>query len=394
MFQESHLLKENFLGNETMEIKPAHANALFDVIESHTPECSLGENYRAWLIASMQQIRADFNRSADTHLQKFNLHAYDNVHIYLKDESSHPTGSLKHRLARSLILYGLCNGKIGPNTYLIEASSGSTAVSEAYFAQLLKLPFIAVVPKETSSEKLIQIARYGGKTLQVDAEDIYKEAQRLATELGGYYLDQFTNAERATDWRSNNNIAESLFQQMENETHSSPDWIVIGAGTGGTSATLGRYVRYQAHNFGHTRVCVADPENSAFFDGYRNKNPHHQVHLRSQIEGVGRPRIEPSFISNVVDRMLKVPDQLSFAAIWWIREKTGQAYGPSTGLNICGTLFLAQEMAAKEKSGSIVTLICDSGERYMDTCYSRKWLVSRGIDIDKELTTLKLALAQ
>ena len=76
------------------------------------------------------------------------------------------------------------------------------------------------------------------------------------SETGGHYLDQFTNAERATDWRGNNNIAESIFEQMGQEPHPIPDWIVVGAGTGGTSATIGRYIRYRRHA---TRLCVVDP---------------------------------------------------------------------------------------------------------------------------------------
>ena len=94
---------------------------------------------------------------------------------------------------------------------------------------------------------------------------MYAEAQRLADETGGHYLDQFTNAERATDWRGNNNIAESIFAQMRDEPHPIPAWIVVGAGTGGTSATIGRYIRYRRHD---TRLCVVDPENSAFFASY------------------------------------------------------------------------------------------------------------------------------
>ena len=81
-------------------------------------------------------------------------------------------------------------------------------------------------------------------------------------------MDQFTHAERATDWRGNNNIAESIFEQMASEPHPLPAWIVVGAGTGGTSATIGRYVRYRRHA---TRLCVVDPENSAFFDGWANR---------------------------------------------------------------------------------------------------------------------------
>ncbi|HWU73513.1 MAG TPA: pyridoxal-phosphate dependent enzyme, partial [Sphingomonas sp.] len=109
---------------------------------------------RAWADEAVRLIEADYNRSADTHLIPIPLPRFPGVQLYLKDESSHPTGSLKHRLARSLFLYALCNGRIGPDTTIVEASSGSTAVSEAYFARMLGLDFIAVVPRGTSAEKI------------------------------------------------------------------------------------------------------------------------------------------------------------------------------------------------------------------------------------------------
>ena len=93
--------------------------------------------YRAWLKDAVRKVQADANRSADTHLLLFPLPEEWGIDLYLKDESTHPTGSLKHRLARSLFLYGLCNGWIRPGRPVIEASSGSTAVSEAYFAGLI-----------------------------------------------------------------------------------------------------------------------------------------------------------------------------------------------------------------------------------------------------------------
>src|SRR5947209_10516467 len=101
---------------------------------------------RAWADEAVLRLEADANRSADTHLHVFPLPLDWGIDLYLKDESVHPTGSLKHRLARSLLLYGLVNGKIGPKTMLVEASSGSTAVSEAYFARMLGLDFVTVVP--------------------------------------------------------------------------------------------------------------------------------------------------------------------------------------------------------------------------------------------------------
>jgi cysteine synthase len=200
---------------------------------------TLGGPDRDWVCESARKIAADFNRSSDTHLIKLDLPCLGGIDLYLKDESTHPTGSLKHRLARSLILYGLCNGWIRNHTPLIESSSGSTTISEAYFARLLGLPFIAVVPRTTSAEKIAQIEFYGGECHRVEPKQIYDEARRLADRLKGHYLDQFTFAERATDWRGNNNIAESMFTQLERERFPVPRWVVVSAGTGGTSSTSG-----------------------------------------------------------------------------------------------------------------------------------------------------------
>lgn len=296
--------------------------------------------------------------------------------LYLKDESTHPTGSLKHRLARSLFLYGLCNGQIGPQTTIVEASSGSTAISEAYFARMLGLPFVAVMASVTSPEKIALIEREGGRAhLVADPADVYAEAQRIASECGGLYLDQFSHAERATDWRGNNNIAESIFDQLAEEDYPVPAWVVVGAGTGGTSATIGRYARYQALP---TQLCVVDPEGSAFAPHWRGEAD--ASPRPSRIEGIGRPRVEPSFIPEVVDRMIAVPDAASIAAMHLLRERTGITAGPSTGTNLVGVLELACELAGAGDGGSIVSLVCDNGERYTDTYGSPAWLKRNGLD--------------
>ena len=123
---------------------------------------------RAWVAEAVRRIEADFNRSADTHLFPMRIAAYPGVDVYLKDESSYLIGSLKHQLARSLFLYGLCNGWIREGTTVIEASSGSTAVSEAYFARLLGLDFVecdrvvpAVVEFDETADTLAAIQRRG-----------------------------------------------------------------------------------------------------------------------------------------------------------------------------------------------------------------------------------------
>ena len=123
---------------------------------------------RKWVNASIGRIEMERMRSAETHLLRIDLPALPGLTLYLKDETTHLTGSLKHRLARSLFLYALCNGRIGPDSTLVEASSGSTAVSEAYFARLLGLRFVAVMPRTTTLEKQAEIASNGGEIHLVD----------------------------------------------------------------------------------------------------------------------------------------------------------------------------------------------------------------------------------
>ncbi|WP_421954815.1 PLP-dependent cysteine synthase family protein [Polaromonas sp.] len=329
-----------------------------------------------WLNTAIARIEADYQRSADTHLIALNMPAFAarGIDLYLKDESTHPTGSLKHRLARSLFLYALCNGLIHEGSTIVEASSGSTAVSEAYFARLLGLPFIAVMPRNTSPEKVAQIEHYGGRCHWVgSAAEVYEEARKLALETSGHYMDQFTYAERATDWRGNNNIAESMFEQMTHERHPVPRWIVVGAGTGGTSATIGRYMRYQRHHGPACQLCVADPSGSVF-GAYHRSGDASLEGAGSRIEGIGRPRVEASFIRGVIDRMIEVPDADSLAAMQALSALLGRRVGPSTGTNFVGMLALAHEMLARGEEGSILSLLCDSGERYLPTYHDADWV--------------------
>lgn len=341
----------------------------------------------SWTAAAVQRIARDFRRSADTHLIPLELPGLHGVSMYIKDESTHPTGSLKHRLARSLFLYALCNGWVREGTTVIEASSGSTAVSEAYFARMLGLPFVAVMPRATSPAKVELIKFYGGRCHFVERGDqVYEEAAKLAAQTNGHYMDQFTYAERATDWRGNSNIAESIFSQLADEPHPVPKWIVTGAGTGGTSATIGRYIRYHGYA---TELCVVDPENSVFLDYHRSGDVALSNSESSGVEGIGRPRVEPSFIPGVIDRMIRVRTVDSYAAMRHLAQMTGKRYGGSTGTDFYGALKLACEMAQKGETGSIVFLACDGGDRYLDTYYDDAWVASQGHDLASHMQRIQ-----
>jgi cysteine synthase A len=175
---------------------------------------------------------------------------------------------------------------------------------------------------------------------------------------------------------------------MAREPHPVPAWVVVGAGTGGTSATLGRYVRYRPR-YAATRIAVADPEFSVFHAYHRDGDPAITSPRGSRIEGIGRPRVEPSFVRALVDEVIPVPDAASIGAIRWLERVLGRRAGGSTGTNLCAALSLARRMHARGEAGSVVTLICDGGERYADTVWSDDWLAREGMDPAPHVETLR-----
>jgi cysteine synthase A len=332
---------------------------------------------RDWSHRALQLLRQEAARSADTHLLRLDLPAFPGIAFYLKDEAAHPTGSLKHRLARSLFLYALCNGRLREGQAVVDASSGSTAISEAWFARLLGLPFVAVMPRCTAPRKIADVQALGGVCdLVEDPAQVHGRAAWHARN-GACHLDQFGLAERATDWRGNNNIAESIIGQMALEPDPEPAWIVCGAGTGGTSATIGRYLRYRGLD---TRLCVAEPTGSGFVHGWRERDTQARASRQTVIEGIGRPRVEPGFVFEVVDHVIEVDDDRSIAAAWLLESLLGRRYGGSSGTNFVACVELASRMRERGDRGSIVSLLCDRGERYEQTLFDAHWLRARGID--------------
>jgi cysteine synthase A len=175
---------------------------------------------------------------------------------------------------------------------------------------------------------------------------------------------------------------------MEQESCPVPEWVVVSAGTGGTAATLGRYMRYRNLD---TRLCVADVEGSAFYDAWKNHD-RGVTASGSHIEGIGRPRVEPSFVPEVIDHMVRVPDAASIAAAHVLSERLFRRVGGSTGTNFFALCWIASEMLKSGRKGSLVTLICDSGDRYVNTYYSDAWLAEHQIAIEPWCAALNALL--
>nr|WP_055506451.1 pyridoxal-phosphate dependent enzyme [Nonomuraea pusilla] len=283
------------------------------------------------------------------------------VRLLLKDESAHPTGSLRHRHARALFRRAVLDGLVTEGGTVVEATGGNAATAQAWFARRLGLPYVVVMPGRRSEERARAVEALGGECRFVTPPlAIYDAARRVE----GHFLDQFGRA-------AEHDLAEELFAQVR------PDWVVTGAHTGATSATLGRWVREHGLS---CRVAVADPEHSAYFPGWTLDAPDYSTGMPSRVEGVGRPRVEPGFRPDLVDLVIPVPDSASVAAARRVRAVTGLPVGPSTGTALWAALELAGRMAARGETGTIVSLVGDAHDRHLAGCHDPRWAAAKGLD--------------
>ncbi|MDT0318775.1 PLP-dependent cysteine synthase family protein [Streptomyces millisiae] len=336
---------------------------------------------RRWVVDCVQRIRGDLAPVA-TELTEIPLPPRLNgLRLYVKREADQPSGSHKHRLAAALLVHALVSGWLTRGRPVVEASSGSTAISEAWYCQRLGIPFYAVVPDNTSREKKAAIAELGGTVVPVSG-DIVAYARRVANRYGGHFLDQFSYAERAYDWRGDEGLGPELLRAVPDL-----DWFVMGAGTGGTATSVARHARYTGSEL---RVCVPDPEHSAYFDGWYWRDPT-ITDRGSHIEGIGRPRVEASFVPSTVNRMIRVHDAASVATMRVLHERRewGISPGPSTGTGVFAAIRVLLGMRDQEQSGSVATVLCDAASRYTNEYYNDQWLADQGIDYQPWLPTIR-----
>uniref|UniRef100_A0A915D201 Tryptophan synthase beta chain-like PALP domain-containing protein n=1 Tax=Ditylenchus dipsaci TaxID=166011 RepID=A0A915D201_9BILA len=290
-----------------------------------------------------------------TPIFRMNLPARLDIEFIFKDESKSRTKNLKHRFAWALFMWALVEGKIkSRDTIVYEASSGNTAISEAYLARLIGLNFVAVVPEGTEEAKINRIKRYGGQVITVP-KDTVKRAQQEAAENNGFFMNQFANAEKALD-----------FYEI---------------GTGGTITSVGRYIKRYGLK---TKVVLVDPQFSVLYDyAIRNKfanetSEHYSRGPGMAGTGFGGPAITgytTSLQPSVIHRAIKLPDLGSIAAMH-VLKALGIEGGTSTGMNFLAVLSLVakQPPAVPNQRVRVISLLSDSSELYIDTYFNRTWV--------------------
>ena len=347
--------------------------------------------WRSWAIGVLWR---ELRQAGSTPLIQLTPPFNPRIKLLVKNEARSVTGSLKHRAAWALLMWGLIGSRIRKDRHLYERTSGNTGIAEAYFAKRLGLPFTAVTAASVSPLKLDAIRRQGGRVLSAaegqSVKDFYRQV--LAADPAAYDINQFANAERAIAYfegtaAQSENLANELLLQLRALGLARPDWFVVGAGSGGTATSIGRYMRKWsplAEEGTPPKLMVMDPERSVVFDWYLSGDTTLHIDAASRIEGVGTSGPISfgqtfSLQREVVDRLLKVPDDLTLAGMHLFNDLVGFRVGPSSGLNLIGALRLACEQQAAGLTGSIATLICDRGDRYADTYYSPSWVAAKGL---------------
>ncbi|PJK30610.1 pyridoxal-phosphate dependent enzyme [Minwuia thermotolerans] len=294
--------------------------------------------------------------------------------LFAKLESQNPGGSVKDRIGLSMIEAAERDGRLKPGGTLIEATAGNTGLGLALVAALKGYRLILVIPDKMSLDK-IQHLKALGVEVRLTRSDVGKGhpeyyqdiAERLEREIpGAFWVDQFSNpANPEAHYRG---TGPEILEQMDGDV----DAIFCGVGSGGTITGIGRFMK---ENSPKTEMIVADPEGSIVAEAANTGNISTEVGSWL-IEGIGEDFIPPNCDLAVISRGITVSDADSFAALGDLITKEGILGGSSTGTLLAAALRYCREQKEPKR---VVTLVCDTGNKYLSKAFNRAWLVDQGL---------------
>ncbi|NBO17704.1 MAG: pyridoxal-phosphate dependent enzyme [Proteobacteria bacterium] len=291
--------------------------------------------------------------------------------LYLKLESHNPGGSIKDRIALSMIEAAERDGSLKPGGTLVEATAGNTGLGLALVASQKGYKLVLVIPDKMSQEKIFHLKALGAEVIMTRSDvgkghpEYYQDmAQRIAAERGGFYVNQFSNpANPLTHTRS---TGPEIWQQMGGRL----DAVVCGVGSGGTLTGLGRFFAGVAPQ---VQMVLADPKGSILAplvnDGIMIEPGSWLV------EGIGEDFIPDNCDLALVKKAYTVTDAESIATARELLQKEGIICGSSSGTLIAAALRYCREQAAPKR---VVSFVCDSGNKYLSKIYNELWLDDHG----------------
>lgn len=301
--------------------------------------------------------------------------------LFTKLESANPGGSIKDRIARTMIEAAEADGRLKPGGVIIEATAGNTGLGLAQVGILKGYKLVLVVPDKMAREK-IQHLRGLGVDVRITRSDVGKGhpdyyqdiAQRLADDMpGAVYMNQFSNPSNPLAHETT--TGPEIFEQLSGDV----DAIVVGVGSGGTLTGLGRYFAKVSPK---TEMVLADPTGS-ILEPLINRNE--KVEPGSWIvEGIGEDFVPDNCDLKLVKKgnAFAVTDRESVRAARALLAKAGVLGGSSSGTLLAAALRYCQAQTAPKR---VVTFVCDSGNKYLSKVFNDHWLSDQGLT-DRPIT--------
>jgi cystathionine beta-synthase len=299
--------------------------------------------------------------------------------VLLKLEQFNPTGTAKIRMARQMIDEAERQGALRPGGWIVESTSGNTGMGLALIAAERGYRFTAVVDRHSSRDKLRAMQAFGAELMYVEGDgdalstaDRETLAARVAAEQGAYWTEQHNNPANASGYQA---LAQELMAALgARVTH-----LVGAVGTGGSLFGTARELK--AH-IPRLQVIGVEPEGSIAFGG--EGGSYYQ-------SGTGTPPGAPvgALVDyGLLDEGLRVTDAQAFMTARYVARRHAVLLGGSAG----GVVYQALRRAEVAAPGStLVVLVCDGGEKYLDTVFDDEWLLERGLldlEVEKELDVL------
>jgi cystathionine beta-synthase len=298
--------------------------------------------------------------------------------LFVKLESANPGGSIKDRIARSMIEAAEADGRLRPGGTIVEATAGNTGLGLAQVGLLKGYRLLLVVPDKMAREK-IQHLRAMAVDVRITRSDVGKGhpeyyqdmAAALAAQVpGAFFVNQFENP--ANPLAHETTTGPEILEQMQGDL----DAMVVGVGSGGTLTGLGRCF---ARASPKTRMVLADPVGSILAPLVSRG-----AHVRPGswvVEGIGEDFVPANCDLSLVSQAYEIPDAESIAVARALLTKAGILGGSSSGTLLAAALRYCREQTSPKR---VVTLVCDTGSRYLSKVYNDSWVAEQGL-ADREL---------